>query len=33
MSRNRVRFQNGYRVVQFMDEYGTQDKSREAVLH
>ena len=30
MARNRVQFQKGYSLVQFMDEYGTEDKCREA---
>ena len=26
MARNRVQFQKGYSVVQFMDEYGSEEK-------
>ena len=32
MARNRVQFQKGYSLVQFMDEYGTEDKCREALF-
>ena len=32
MARNRIQFQKGYSLVQFMDEYGTEDKCREALF-
>ena len=32
MARNRVEFQKGYSLVQFMGEYGTEDKYREALF-
>ena len=32
MARNRVQFQKGYSLVQFMDEYGTEEKCTEAVF-
>ena len=32
MARNRVQFQKGYSLVQFMDEYGTEEKCREALF-
>ena len=31
-ARNRIQFQKGYSLVRFMDEYGTQDKCREALF-
>ena len=30
MARNRVRFQKGYSLTQFMDEYGSEEKRAEA---
>ena len=32
MARNRVQFQKGYSLTQFMDEYGTEEKCREALF-
>ena len=32
MARNRIQFQKGYSLVQFMDEYATEDKCREALF-
>lgn len=32
MARNRIQFQKGYSLVQFMDEYGTEEKCREALF-
>ena len=32
MARNRVQFQKGYSLVQFMDEYGTEEKCTEALF-
>ena len=32
MARNRVQFQKGYSLTQFMDEYGTKEKCREALF-
>ena len=32
MARNRVQFQKGYSLVQFMDEYGTEDKCTQALF-
>ena len=32
MARNRVQFQKGYSLTQFMDEYGTEEKCTEAVF-
>ena len=32
MARNRIQFQRGYRLTQFMDEYGTEDKCMEALV-
>ena len=32
MARNRIQFQKGYSLVQFMDEYGTEEKCTEAVF-
>ena len=32
MARNRVQFQKGYSLMQFMDEYGTEEKCREALF-
>ena len=32
MARNRVQFQKGYSLVQFMDEYGSEEKCTEALF-
>ena len=32
MARNRVQFQKGYSLVQFMDEYGTEEKCTQALF-
>ena len=32
MARNRIQFQKGYSLVQFMDEYGTEEQCREALF-
>ena len=32
MARNRVQFQTGYGLTQFMDEYGTEEQCREALF-
>ena len=32
MARNRVQFQKGYSLVQFMDDYGTEEKCTQAVF-
>ena len=32
MARNRVQFQKGYSLVQFMDDYGTEDKCTQALF-
>ena len=32
MARNRVQFQKGYSLVEFMDEYGTEDKCTQALF-
>ena len=32
MARNRIQFQKGYSLVQFMDEYGTEEKCTEALF-
>ena len=32
MARNRVQFQKGYSLVQFMDEYGSEDKCTQALF-
>ena len=32
MARNRVQFQKGYSLVQFMDEYGSEEKRTEALF-
>ena len=32
MARNRVQFQKGYGLVQFMDEYGTEEKCTQALF-
>ena len=32
MARNRIQFQKGYSLVQFMDEYGSEEKCTEALF-
>ena len=32
MARNRVQFQKGYSLVQFMDEYGSEEKCTQALF-
>ena len=32
MARNRVQFQKGYSLVQFMDDYGTEEKCTQALF-